>query len=375
MHATKLQAVRKQLGYSAAEIITLLGARAAKHGIPIMSPTSLKTKLSRWENGHEGVGLPEYRRLFREIYGRTNAELGFPEEHIDSEADELRSRLATARTIDSATVAVFRRQVDHIRRVDRQFGGLSQLEQLRHHIDQITALLAYSVGLGHRAELAGVLCEASALAGWLSLDRNAHDQAWHHHERAKYAAREAGSNALLAHATAQQAYILIDIGEASLAAEHITYARTLANREAPLLRAWLAAAHGEVLAVNEAGGEARRAFDDANRQLPGDPRDERLPFLFLGDSHLQRWHGNALARLGDPQAIDQLSNALGRLPGDFVRARAGLLVDLAHAYAAANDREAARAYARDARRLASQIKSDRQLHRLGQLVLPGTARG
>ena len=35
-----------------------------------MSPASLKTKLSRWENGHEAVGLPEYRRLFRDIYGR-----------------------------------------------------------------------------------------------------------------------------------------------------------------------------------------------------------------------------------------------------------------------------------------------------------------
>ncbi|WP_037075970.1 hypothetical protein [Pseudonocardia spinosispora] len=373
VYATKLQATRKQLGYSAADTIALLGARAAKHSIPIMTATSLKTKLSRWENGHEGVGLPEYRQLFREIYGRTNAELGFPDEHIDSEAEELRSRLAIARTIDTATIDVFRSQIEHTRRVDRQFGGLTQLEQLRHHIDQVTALLTNTVGEGYRAELAGVLCEASALAGWLSLDRNAHNQAWQHHERAKHAAREAGSTALLAHATAQQAYILIDIGETALAAEHISHARTLADRESPLIRAWLAAAHGEVLAINGAADGARRAFDAANQQLPADPVDPRLPFLFLGDGHLQRWHGNALARLGDPDAIEHLAHALERMPADFVRARAGLLVDLAYSHAATGNRDAASTYARDARHLAMQIKSDRQLHRLGQLVLPGAA--
>ena len=56
-----------------------------------MSAASLKTKLSRWENGHEAVGLPEYRRLFRDIYGRTDAELGLPvEDDGPSPTDDLR---------------------------------------------------------------------------------------------------------------------------------------------------------------------------------------------------------------------------------------------------------------------------------------------
>ncbi|MGH3634782.1 MAG: amino acid ABC transporter substrate-binding protein, partial [Mycobacterium sp.] len=88
-------------------------------------------------------------------------------------------------------------------------------------------------------------------------------------------------------------------------------------------------------------------------------------------SHLDRWRGNALARLGAPDAINQLTDALARLPADFVRARTGLLVDLAYAHAAAGDRDAALAYARQARRLAARIKSDRQQRRLNRLVLPG----
>ncbi|MGH3708671.1 MAG: tetratricopeptide repeat protein, partial [Pseudonocardiaceae bacterium] len=80
----------------------------------------------------------------------------------------------------------------------------------------------------------------------------------------------------------------------------------------------------------------------------------------------------ALARLGAPEAIDQLTAALARLPADFARARTGLLVDLAYAYAAAGDRDAALVYARQARLLAAQIKSDRHQRRLNQLVLPGS---
>lgn len=66
---------------------------------------------------------------------------------------------------------------------------------------------------GQREPLAVVLTEASALAGWEALDRNALQQAWNHHQRAKAAALEATSPPLYAHALAQQAFILLDLGE------------------------------------------------------------------------------------------------------------------------------------------------------------------
>src|SRR6476661_6805336 len=78
-------------------------------------------------------------------------------------------------------------------------------------------------------------------------------------------------------------------------------------------------------------------------------------------SHLDRWRGNALAQVGDAEAIKQLTGALAELPASWVRARAGLLVDLAYAYAAAGNRDAAISHAREARAIARQINSDRQL--------------
>ncbi|MGH3437302.1 MAG: tetratricopeptide repeat protein [Sciscionella sp.] len=368
-----LHTVRHHLGYTAAQAIDLLTRRAAALNLPTSSKTSLKTQLSRWENGKE-TPSKDYRRLFREIYGRTNAELGFPDEtDEDPEAAELRSRLAVARTIDSQTVNLFLQQTDHARKVDRRFGGITQLDQLRAQINQVHQLLTHSIG-GLRAQLAGALMEASTLAGWQALDRAALGQAWTHYERAKTAARESTSPTSLTHALGEQAFLLIDLDETTAAVDQLAHARNLATRTtSALLRAWLAAAHGEALAAAGHSDDARRAFDTADTLLPANPADPELPFLFLGGTHLDRWRGHALARLGAPDAIDQLTHALAGLPPDFVRARTGLLVDLAYAHAATNDRDTALAHARQARRLAGQIKSDRQLRRLNRLVLPGSA--
>lgn len=370
MPVTRLQEARTRRGYSASEVIRILLRRAEMLGVPVMSPTSLKTKLSSWENGRTAVSAT-YQRLFRDIYGLTNEELGFPPDPDDGEVEELRSRLHLARSVDAGTVELFRRQVDNARHVDRQFGGITVLDELRSQISQIERLLDYSTMRGQRETLAGVLTEAAALAGWEALDRNAIRQAWDHHERAKAGAREAGSTQLLAHALAQQAFILVDIGETDAAMSQLDQAGALAEHAAPaLLRAWLAAARGEGLAAAGRRDEALRAFDLADELLPNDPVNPDLPFLFLAGGHLDRWRGNALSRLGEPDAIDQLSAALPRLTRDFTRARTGMLVDLAYAHAASGDREAALAHARQAKRLAMQIKSDRQLRRLDRLILP-----
>jgi tetratricopeptide (TPR) repeat protein len=273
-------------------------------------------------------------------------------------------------------VDLFRRQVDDARHVDRRFGGITLLDQLRSSIAQIESFLSFSTVNGQREALAGVLTEASTLAGWEALDRNALGQAWDHYERAKAAARESGSPSLLAHATAEQAFVLVDLGETELAVEQLAHARALAEHTAPaLLRAWLAAAHGEGLAAVGRRDDALHAFDRADALLPADPVDAALPFLFLGGAHLDRWRGHALSRLGEPDAIEQLSTALPRLPDAFTRARTGMLVDLAFAHAATGDRDAALSFARQARRLALQIRSDRHQRRLSGLILPGATSG
>jgi tetratricopeptide (TPR) repeat protein len=249
-------------------------------------------------------------------------------------------------------------------------GAVVAYGEVREKVAQVRQLHSYSLTPSVRTELAHLLAELGALAGWEALDQYAIGQAWEHHELAKRAAREADSAGLLAHATAQQALVLADLGEVGPAVQQLEQARSLVERAAPsLLRAWLAAAHGEGLAVAGRRDEALRAFDDAGTLLPANPVDPSLPFLFLAGAHLDRWRGHALAQLGDVQAIGVLTSALQRLDPTFTRAETTLRVDLATALIENGQPADSRQHVLRAERLASEIGSARQRRRIQSLVV------
>lgn len=322
------------------------------------------------DGGPLGPVRPATAQLLEMIFGVDIASLLSPPvlERGDRGEIELRQRLSASRQVDRQVIELLRQQLDALRRLDRQMGAVVAHEEVRAKTAQVLRLQSYSLSPDTRVSLATVLAELGALAGWEALDRYAIGQAWEHHERAKQAAREAESSALLAHATAQQAFILADLGEIGSAVEQLGQARALVKRTAPaLLRAWLAAAHGEGLAAAGRRDDALRAFDAARGLLPSDAVDPSLPFLFLGGAHLDRWRGNALARLGDAAAADVLTRALERLDPTFIRAETALRVDLAVALSSMGERDEALAHARRAERLATEIGSTRQQHRMRSL--------
>lgn len=293
----------------------------------------------------------------------------------DREATELRQRLSASRQVDATVIDLLRQQLNGLRRLDRQMGAIVAYDEVKAKAEQVRRLQSYSLSPDTRAHLAAVLSELCALAGWEALDRYQIGQAWEHHERAKQAAREAESSALLAHATAQQAFILADLGEVRLAVEQLAEARALVKRTAPaLLRAWLVAAHGEGLAAVGQRDDALRAFDVASSLLPNDPVDPSLEFLVLGGVHLDRWRGHALARLGDSGAVSVLSSALERLDPTFTRAETALRVDLGAALATQGERDEARSHVQRAGRLATEIGSARQERRIRSLSVSITDR-
>ncbi|SFW63155.1 hypothetical protein SAMN04489730_2219 [Amycolatopsis australiensis] len=367
-----MQAARNALGWSQEKLARAINARAPAHGLSERPIASRKTEISRWENGHI-TPEPAMRAVLREIYGRTDDELGFPPDQ-PAIGDELAERLVIARRVDAETIALFRREVDGVRHADRRFGSAARLERLRGQITEVEDRLRHTLLRRDRAPLAGVLVEASTLAGWNSLDIGSLSQAWTHYERAKSAALESGSAALLAHATAEQAFVLVDAGNVDDALALFAEARSIGEHAPRLLRAWLAAAEGEGHAVAGHRDEALRAFDEADTLRPSEVVHSELPFLFLGGTHLDRWRGNALVHLGAPEAIDHLETLVDGAQSSFVRASAAVYVDLALAHSVAGDREAARTYAQQARRIISQVGSVRLRRRLERLVLPGDSR-
>lgn len=317
-----------------------------------------------------GAPRPATADLLERIFGVPIGELLTPpkNEAADRATVELRQRLNASRHVDLAVIALFREQLDTLRRLDRQMGAIVAYGEVQEKVEQVRHLHSYSLTPNTRAALAGVLSELGALAGWEALDRYEIGRAWEHHELAKQAARDANSPALIAHAVAQQAFILSELGEAHLAVAQLAEARNLVARTAPrLLRAWLAAAHGEGLAAAGLRDEALRAFDAAGTLLPAEAVDPTLPFLFLETVHLDRWRGHALARLGDADAVDVLTGALERLDPTFTRAETSLRVDLAVALVAMGERDGARPHAERAERLAADIGSVRQQHRMRTL--------
>jgi len=73
---TPLQAVRHRRGWSQSRLVWELTKLAEKKGASIATSASLKTLISRWENGH---ATPDafYQPLLCELYGSTPACLGF----------------------------------------------------------------------------------------------------------------------------------------------------------------------------------------------------------------------------------------------------------------------------------------------------------
>lgn len=81
------------------------------------------------------------------------------------------------------------------------------------------------------------------------------------------------------------------------------HARQEATGRVPcLLQTWLWAAEAEALASAGEERSARSALEEADRLLPADAVDPELPFVILDATHLGRWRGYCLARLGATEA-------------------------------------------------------------------------
>ncbi|GAA3361978.1 hypothetical protein [Saccharopolyspora gregorii] len=234
-----------------------------------------------------------------------------------------------------------------------------------YHVEK---LFTHSLPGNMRQQLAVILTELHTLAGWQALDLGKAQKSWQHYERAKHAAREVGTESYEIHTAAEQAFVPLDVGETSMAVDLLHDTRRKVRPTCPpLLRSWLAAAHGEALATHDQRSESLSAFDDAAEVLPREPADPTSPYVVLDSVHLTRWRGHALARFADPAAVDVLARALDKLDMTFTRAETALRVDFATALAAHGETDAARSEATRARQLATSIGSVRQHRRVYRL--------
>ncbi|MGW5303818.1 XRE family transcriptional regulator [Streptomyces griseoluteus] len=329
--------------------------------------------VSEWENSKRTIS-DRYAAILRKLLGVTDAEL---RDNVPTPAapsadgyDELLSRIDAAGSVGESMVKVFNDQTELLRTMDRQMGAAGLVDQMAGHLAALEDALNFAVLPTARHPVALALAGASTLAAWQAIDSGAVERAWRHYELAKRAARDAEAPMYLAHAMAEQAYVLCEAGRPALGVDLVRDAqRTVGQSSSARLQAWLYAAEAEMCAYAGMPDDCRRALDAALDSIPPgvEDRDPDMLSIFLNESHLARWHGNVLALLGDVEAVTSLYGALEAMDPTFVRARAGLHTDLAHAHLTRAEYDDANTHLRQARLLASRTGSVRQRRRVDML--------
>lgn len=369
-----LRAARNVREWSQERLVREIERYARQHMLTVASLASLHVYVSEWENGRRQIS-ERYAKILRALLGITDDELHGRRTSAVAPAadgyDELVSRIDAARSVSLTMVKTFMDQTELLRTVDRQMGAASLIDQMTGHLATLEDALTFAVLPETRRPVAQALAGAATLAAWQALDSGAVERAWRNYELGKRAAQEAGEPMYLAHATAEQAYVLCDAGRPATAVELVRDAiRAGGTQLSPRRKAWLFAAEAEICAKAGLADDCRRALDEAARWLPDgqEARDPDMLSIFLNEGHLRRWRGNALALLGDDDAVDSLYDALGALDPTFIRAAAGLRCDLAQAHLARGEYEQGREHLQQARLLANRTGSVRQRRRIEQLT-------
>ncbi|PPJ22954.1 hypothetical protein C5E45_15335 [Nocardia nova] len=322
----EIRAARTRRGWSQAQLIAALRAHASQQGIALMSPHSLRTALSRWENGRH---MPDnlYARLLRQV-------LGMPTATVD---------LARGGTL----FEVLLNHTNSLRMLDRRFGAPAARLQTAAHVTALDAMWHSSKG-ADRSVIARAQADAAALAAWQDFDVGDTAAAAAHYKEARTAALRAEDPILLAHTIGEEAVMLAETGQAekrqaAAALAQVSQAERIPGLP-PLLRSWLSATGAQVATYCPGhASTAREALAAAEALLPsnGSCDDDEMPFIAHNETHLSRWAGHILALLGDPAAATLTRDSMQVIPEDFVRARCAQQLDLAQAAINAGRREEA----------------------------------
>jgi transcriptional regulator with XRE-family HTH domain len=370
-----LRKARTARGWSQERLVREIERYARQHVIDVASTASLRVYLSEWENGRRPLS-DRYAAILRALLGVTDAELsGRPTQlaapRLVGGYDELLGCIDSARNVSLTMVKTFMDQTELLRTMDRQMGAASLVDQMTGHLATLEEALTFAVLPSTRRPVALALAGAATLAAWQALDVGAVERAWRHYELGKRAAQEAEEPMYLAHAMAEQAYVLDEAGRPETALELLRSAQRVGGGQmSPRLKSWLLASEAELCARAGKPEECRRALDAAAAHLPSgeEVRDPDMLSIFLNEGHLTRWRGHVLALLGDDDAVSSLYDALNTMDPTFVRASAGLRVDLAAAHLARDEYAQAQEHVRAARLVASRTGSVRYRRRIEQLT-------
>jgi transcriptional regulator with XRE-family HTH domain len=412
---TALRDARVQRNWSQARAITELGAAARSIGATLPEVASLKTQLSRWENGHR-TPEPFYQRLFAIAYDRTPTDLGFVRDHgstisaggswdesavtaaqiwrqdvnrrdflastafaatafaapslhaLVSNADASPARPGGRVSVGASHLSVIQDMTKQFSSLDNRYGGGQVRRSAVAFLDgEVAPLLSdgrFSASVGR--SLLRSAAELARLVGWMTHDTGRHGLAQRYLIQALQLAEAAGDRPLMSETLAAMSQQATYMGAASEAVDLARGAKVLAQREgvsALVAEASVMEAHGharagdsQACAVALSGAEA--ALDQADRSADPHWID------YFDEAYLSAKFGHCLRELGDQQHAIRFAERSLEMTSGFERGRVFNLTLLAHSHAQAGDMDQACSVGQEAASTAAGMTSARVVKHL-----------
>jgi hypothetical protein len=355
---TPLQAARLELGWTQMQTIRALQQAAADEGVTIATERSLKTMLSRWENGRGGMDELDQRLLCR-VYGQTPVQLGFGRKNV---GEIIVSRVAPA--VGPDMVQYFRNVLTEHLRADNLMGP--------HHlvdvVDAQTALLDQILPNARgnvRRELLMLAFRYNEFAGWLYQDACNADLAMRYTDRAMEYAMEIGQPQETSYVLMRKSDIAADLGNPDRMLGLTEAALRNASRLSPRSKALVLRLRGRASAQLGDAGECARALDAAYADVmrPDEGPDGLTDYCtpsYIGTEAATSWSGLGRFDL----AVTLYERSLAGWPDSLRRDQGLCLARLATAYAGQGDIEQACATGRRAVEVVHTAMSSRALNEL-----------
>lgn len=359
--ATPLQAARTDAGWTQARALLALREAAKEDRVSIANPSSLKTMLSRWENGARVD--PIYQRLLCKVYNQTPEELGFI-----SEAEVRKLRVPrVAATVHSDMVGYFRNIFTQHIQADSLFGPHHLVDVVRAQAALLDQVLLNARG-DVRDELLQLACRYNEFAGWLSQDSGDPDNAMAFSDRAMDYALEINDPRETAYVLMRKANIAIDQGRPARALGLADAALRNPSQVPPRIRALILGQRARAHAHLAEPDECRRAVDEAYREVhrPGDDSDDLAPYCtpsYIAMEAAASW--NRIGRF--EAAIATYEESLNNWPQGQQRDHEVFLARLTTSYVGRQDLERACETGRHAVEVVQSATSSRALVELAQV--------
>jgi transcriptional regulator with XRE-family HTH domain len=344
---TPLRAARLSRNWSQLRVVVQLEALGAARGLPMPSRMSLKTQLSRWENGHVRPKEP-YCSLLAEIYTVTPTELGLA---LVPAPMTLRSSihapLVTISRITADSVALMDELLRTYAHADNEVGPGYLRHVALQHVVQLEPLIL-GAQEHFRREGLRLCCRYSEFAGWLSQDAGDLDAAQHWTDRALDFVEEIRDRQLRSYVLMRKSGIAAERGDharsVTLAVASGRKPRELWPRVRALSYRQQAISHA---LVRDGRASDRAAAEAVEAALEGD-QAKGGEWAYATEAYVRMEAGlSAMSLHRYHEAAAQLSRAAASWPDGFARDQGLCLARLATVEAVRGNIDTACAVGRD----------------------------